>query len=144
MHKKWSFPLRILSVNMTKFPALFPVDLVTFTEQTLNTNFNFCECNPSYQLFWKYILSSKQDMKFGWFHKFLFYDLYFEFNSLNALNIYYLTIHLYIHCNNICIHKFCFFLLTIVVWEILIHLWLQLNKFFNCNTTGFIFHFSND
>ena len=109
MHKKWSFPLRIPSVNMTKFPALFPVDLVTFTEQILNTNFNFCEGNPSYQWFWKNILSSEQDMKFGWFHKFLFYDLYFEFNSLNALNIYYLTIHLYIHCNNISIHKLCFF-----------------------------------
>ena len=36
-------------------------------------------------------------MNFCWFHMFLFYDLSFEFHSLNALNIYCSTIHLYIH-----------------------------------------------
>ena len=35
-------------------------------------------------------------MNFCWFHMFLFYDLSFEFHSLNVLNIYCSTIHLYI------------------------------------------------
>ena len=34
--KKWSFPLRISSVNMTKFP-----DLVTFTDEILNGKLHF-------------------------------------------------------------------------------------------------------
>ena len=36
-HKKWSFPLRISSVNVTKSAA----DLVTFTEETLNGKVHF-------------------------------------------------------------------------------------------------------
>ena len=35
LHKKWSFPLRISSLNVTK-------DFVTFTEEILNGNFIFC------------------------------------------------------------------------------------------------------
>ena len=34
--KKWSFPLRISSVNVTT--SAFPADLVTFTEEILNEN----------------------------------------------------------------------------------------------------------
>ena len=37
LHKKWSFPLRISSVIVIKFPA----DLVTFTEETLNGKLYF-------------------------------------------------------------------------------------------------------
>ena len=36
LHKKWSFPLRISSVNVTKF-----TDLVTFTEETFNGKLQF-------------------------------------------------------------------------------------------------------
>ena len=35
--------------------------------------------------------------KFCWFRRFLFYDFYFGFYSLNASNIYYSTKHLCIH-----------------------------------------------
>ena len=37
LHKKWSFPLRISSVIVIKFPA----DMVTFTEETLNGKLHF-------------------------------------------------------------------------------------------------------
>ena len=37
-HKKWKFPLRISSVTKPQFH----VDLVTFTEEILMENFNFC------------------------------------------------------------------------------------------------------
>ena len=40
MHKKWSFPFRISSVNVTK--PHFLVDLVTFTEQIPHGKFVFC------------------------------------------------------------------------------------------------------
>ena len=39
LHKKWSFPLRISSVNMTKLH--FPADLVTLTEEILNGKLHF-------------------------------------------------------------------------------------------------------
>ena len=42
LHKKWSFPLRISSVNATKSAAQFPTDLVTFTEEIPIENFIFC------------------------------------------------------------------------------------------------------
>ena len=48
LHKKWSFPLRIPSVNVTKsavswhsFLAQFAADLVTFTEAILNGKHHF-------------------------------------------------------------------------------------------------------
>ena len=37
LHKKWSFPLKISSVN-----PQFPAGLVTFTEEILNGHFIFC------------------------------------------------------------------------------------------------------
>ena len=37
LHKKWSFPLKIFSVNVTKI-----ADLVTFAEKSLMENFIFC------------------------------------------------------------------------------------------------------
>ena len=40
LHKKWSFPLKSSSVNVTKSP--FTADLVTFTEEIFNENFIFC------------------------------------------------------------------------------------------------------
>ena len=43
-------------------------------------------------------------MKFCWFHKFLFYDLYFEFHSLNVLNIYYST-NIFIFVMNISLQQ---------------------------------------
>ena len=39
LHEKWSFPLRISSVNVTKSAIS---DLVTFIEENLMENFNFC------------------------------------------------------------------------------------------------------
>ena len=39
LQKKWSFPLRFSSVNVTK--PQFPAYLVTFTEEILNGKFNF-------------------------------------------------------------------------------------------------------
>ena len=39
LHKKWSFPLRIYSVNVSK--PQFPADLVTFTEEILNGKLHF-------------------------------------------------------------------------------------------------------
>ena len=39
LYKKWSFPLRIFSVNVTK-PA-DPADLFTFTEELLNGKLHF-------------------------------------------------------------------------------------------------------
>ena len=42
LHKKWSFPLRISSVNATKSAAQFPTYLVTFTEEIPIENFIFC------------------------------------------------------------------------------------------------------
>ena len=53
-------------------------------------------------------------MKLCWFHKFLFHELYFKFHSLNVSNIYSSIIHLFIRCNNIFIHAFCFFMFIIV------------------------------
>ena len=47
LHKKWSFPLRISSVNVTKssvscgFGPQFPKDLVTYTEEILNGKLHF-------------------------------------------------------------------------------------------------------
>ena len=48
LHKKWSFPLRIPSVNVTKsevswhsFMAQFTADLVTFTEEILDGKLHF-------------------------------------------------------------------------------------------------------
>ena len=40
LHKKWSFPLRISPVNVTK--SDFPADLVTFTGEILNEKLDFC------------------------------------------------------------------------------------------------------
>ena len=40
LHKKWSFPLRISSVKVTKSQC--PVDLVTFLNTSLMVNFIFC------------------------------------------------------------------------------------------------------
>ena len=40
LHKKWSFPLRIISANMSKLQET--ADLFTFTEKILNGNFIFC------------------------------------------------------------------------------------------------------
>ena len=39
LHKLWSFPLRISSVNVTK--SQFPADLVTFTAEILDGKFHF-------------------------------------------------------------------------------------------------------
>ena len=39
LHKKWSFPLRIFSVNVTK--PQFPADFLTFTEEILNEKLHF-------------------------------------------------------------------------------------------------------
>ena len=39
LHKKWSFPLRISSVNVTKFAV--SLDLVTSTEKILNGKLHF-------------------------------------------------------------------------------------------------------
>ena len=47
-------------------------------------------------------------------------------------------------CNNIFIHTLCFFMLTTLICEGWIHLWLQSCKFLNTNTTCFIFHFTNN
>ena len=48
LHKKWSFPLRIFSVNVTKpqFPHIYwrnpdPADFLTFTEEILNEKLHF-------------------------------------------------------------------------------------------------------
>ena len=42
LHKKRRFPLRISSVNMTKFAVSWQCpDLVTFTEEILNEKFHF-------------------------------------------------------------------------------------------------------
>ena len=41
------------------------------------------------------------------FHKFLFYDLYFESYSSNASNISYSTKHLYIHYDLLLLQYFC-------------------------------------
>ena len=38
--KKWSFPLRISSVNVTK--SAETADLVTFTEEILNGKLHYC------------------------------------------------------------------------------------------------------
>ena len=48
----------------------------------------------------------------------------------------------YIHNDNF-IHAFCFFVF-IIAYQKWIYLGLQSNNFFNHNTSGFIFHFSND
>ena len=40
LHKKWSFPLRISSVNATKSAGNW--DLVTFTEEIHNGKLHFC------------------------------------------------------------------------------------------------------
>ena len=47
------------------------------------------------------------------------------------------------YCYNIFIHVFCFFMF-IIVYQKWIYLGLQYNKFYNCSTSGFIFHYSND
>ena len=45
----------------------------------------------------EYVFSHQsKTIQFFWFHKFLFYDLNFEFNSSNASNIFHSTKHLYI------------------------------------------------
>ena len=41
LHKKWSFPLSISSVNVTKSVGN-GADLVTFTEEILNRKLHFC------------------------------------------------------------------------------------------------------
>ena len=64
--------------------------------------------------------------KFCWFPKFLFYDLYFEFYSLNAPNMSYST-------KRLCIHY-------AIKNEYIL---LQSNKFFNSDTTCFIFDLAN-
>ena len=51
--------------------------------------------------------------KCGLFHRFLFYDLYLEYYSLNASNIF-IFVMTYC-CNNISIHTFCFLVLTIII-----------------------------
>ena len=44
MHKKWRFPLRTSSVNMSKYEV--SADLVTFTEEILNDKLHFlCSVN---------------------------------------------------------------------------------------------------
>ena len=51
LHKKWSFPLRISSVNGTN--PQFPADLVTSTEEILNGKFHFlCSVENSEVWFW--------------------------------------------------------------------------------------------
>ena len=82
--------------------------------------------------------------KFNRFHKFLFYGLYFEFYSLNVSKNFfpqYIFLILIMNscCSNIFIHSFCFFMFNIVVYQTEIHIWLQSVKFFNCNTSSFIF-----
>ena len=42
LHKKWSVPLRISSLNMTKSNPQCSADLVTFTEEILNEKLHFC------------------------------------------------------------------------------------------------------
>ena len=41
LHKKWSFPLRIFSINVTKSNPQFPTDLVKFTEEIFNGKLHF-------------------------------------------------------------------------------------------------------
>ena len=41
LHKKWSFPLGISAVNVTKFADLVTADLVIFTEENLNGKLHF-------------------------------------------------------------------------------------------------------
>ena len=59
------------------------------------------------------------------FHRFLFYDLYLK---LNVSKKFYWTKHFYScydYCrNNISIYTFFFFMLTIIINQISIHLWL--------------------
>ena len=74
---------------------------------------------------------------------FLFYGLYFEFWSLSVwsvINQQYIFMFIMTYCCQL------FFLATMftIAYKEWIHLWLQFNKFFNCNTYHFIFHFSND
>ena len=66
LHKKWSFPLRISSVNVTKsaffcrFPAFPAFSAVTFTEEILNGKLHFL-CN-SFQEFWKHLNLKKLEI----------------------------------------------------------------------------------
>ena len=57
-------------------------------------------------------------MKFRWFYKLLFYDLYFEYYSSNASNIFIqeniFTFIMTYCCNNIFIHTLYFFLYTLL------------------------------
>ena len=46
LHKKWSFPLRISSVNVTKSAT---TDLVTFTEEILNGKLHFLCVSNTYK-----------------------------------------------------------------------------------------------
>ena len=91
-----------------------------------------------------YILCHQsKTMKFCWFDKFLFYSLYFKLYSLNVSNIYYSTMHLYI-CYNLLLQQHFYSRLLLFYVHYWIDLWLQSEKFFNCNASSFIFHFSND
>ena len=55
LHKNWSFPLRISSVNVTK--SAVPADLVTFTEEILNGKLHF--------------LCSEKTLKYGKYKTFM-------------------------------------------------------------------------
>ena len=45
-------------------------------------------------------------------------------------------------CKNISIHTLYFFMLTTIIYPKRAHLWVQSNKFFNSNTSCFMFHLS--
>ena len=44
-------------------------------------------------------------------------------------------------CNNIFINTLCLFMLTTIIYQKQMHLWLQSNKFFNSNITCVTFYF---
>ena len=87
-------------------------------------------------------------MKFCWCHKSLFCDIYFKFYFLMSQRfIIQQEIFMFVitYCgNNISVHVLCFFMLIIVIYQKLVHLWLQSDKFFNHKTAAFIFYFFKD
>ena len=58
LHKKWSFSLRISSVNVTK-----PADLVTFTKEILNGKLYFCVVIINNGLVWRTRIISSISIK---------------------------------------------------------------------------------
>ena len=128
---------------LTAFLQIFLV--LKWSGKNLNVS-RFFMIVPILILEFYYNLKQKSKVK-GWFYKFIFYGLYFEFYSLNASNISNLTKYLCIHCGLFFQQHFCLHLLFFYAYYYhlpRIKFWFQSNKFFNSETTRFRFHFTNN